>query len=134
MITDHFCVSGSVMDLLCGPWGGALCSPQRLLDYLGSISNGYAPFQINYLLYKELDSGSSIKPHDPPVVPCNEEPLPGKLSAIICFSQRKNYLLKSGLEKSLINWALRSNSATWIAYLFRSCVFTNSTFQDWIFQ
>ena len=44
--------SGSVMDLLCGPWGGALCSPQRLLDYLGSISNGYAPFQINYFLHR----------------------------------------------------------------------------------
>ena len=72
------------MDLLCGPWGGALCSPQRLLDYLGSISNGYAPFQINYLLYKEPKLGR-IKPHDPPVVPCNQEPLPGKLSVIIHF-------------------------------------------------
>ena len=43
------------MDLLCGPWGGALCSPQRLLDYLGSLSNGYAPFQVSrHLLKKNL--------------------------------------------------------------------------------
>ena len=65
------------MDLLCGPWGGALCSPQRLLDYLGSISNGYAPFQINYFLHKSQNYQALI-PHSPEVVPCNQEPLPGK--------------------------------------------------------
>ena len=65
------------MDLLCGPWGGALCSPQRLLDYLGSISNGYAPFQINYFLHKSQNYQSLI-PHNPEVIPCNQEPLPGK--------------------------------------------------------
>ena len=43
--------SGSVMDLMCGPWGSTLCSPMRWFEYLGSISNGYAPFQINYFFY-----------------------------------------------------------------------------------
>jgi Niemann-Pick C1 protein len=43
--------SGSVMDLMCGPWGSTLCSPRRWFEYLGSISNGYAPFQINYFFY-----------------------------------------------------------------------------------
>ena len=70
------------MDLLCGPWGGALCSPQRLLDYLGSISNGYAPFQINYFIHKADETDSSFQPHNPPVVPCNKEALPGKGSSI----------------------------------------------------
>ena len=100
--------SGSVMDLLCGPWGGALCSPKRfsnhcnitllyykqcqlsfrLLDYLGSLSNGYAPFQINYFLHnidnqedpevRSLtktgnETGKVIVPHNPTVVPCNLE-------------------------------------------------------------
>ena len=70
--------SGSVMDLLCGPWGGALCSPQRLLDYLGSISNGYAPFQINYFLHSEDESNDTgFEPHNPPVVPCHLEPIKG---------------------------------------------------------
>lgn len=73
------------MDLLCGPWGGALCSPQRLLDYLGSISNGYAPFQINYFLHKSQNYQSLI-PHNPEVIPCNQEPLPGKkLPILISF-------------------------------------------------
>jgi hypothetical protein len=73
--------SGSVMDLLCGPWGGALCSPKRLFGYLGSISNGYAPFQINYFLHeREGKSGGNIlKPHNPPVIPCDQEALPGNL-------------------------------------------------------
>lgn len=69
--------SGSVMDLLCGPWGGALCSPKRLLDYLGSISNGYAPFQINYFLHSN-NASVLIEPHNPPVIPCHQEALPGK--------------------------------------------------------
>ena len=69
--------SGSVMDLLCGPWGGALCSPQRLLDYLGSISNGYAPFQINYYIHNSEANQTLFQPHNPPVVPCNQEALPG---------------------------------------------------------
>jgi hypothetical protein len=70
--------AGSVMDLLCGPWGGALCSPQRLLDYLGSISNGYAPFQINYFIHKADETDTSFQPHNPTVVPCNKEALQGK--------------------------------------------------------
>ena len=72
--------SGSVLDLLCGPWGGALCSPQRLLDYLGSISNGYAPFQINYFLHDTTVQKAAkidLKPHDPPVIPCHKEALKG---------------------------------------------------------
>ena len=69
--------SGSVMDLLCGSWGGALCSPQRLLDYLGSISNGYAPFQINYFLHDDKNLSTTLVPHHPLVIPCHQEALPG---------------------------------------------------------
>ena len=89
--------SGSVMDLLCGPWGGALCSPQRLLDYLGSISNGYAPFQINYLLYKEpIDGG--LKPHDPPVVPCNVEAVPGIFPSFLHYSKSQIFVQKFNFD------------------------------------
>ena len=67
---------------------GALCSPQRLLDYLGSLSNGYAPFQINYFLHSELEKDNSdydddsgpIRPHNPKVVPCHQEALPGNVT------------------------------------------------------
>ena len=39
---------GTIMDMLCGGWGSALCSPQRWWSYLGSVDNGYSPFQIDY--------------------------------------------------------------------------------------
>ena len=68
------------MDLLCGPWGGALCSPQRLLDYLGSISNGYAPFQINYFIHKADETDTSFQPHNP-LVSEDMSRLPGILNS-----------------------------------------------------
>ena len=59
--------------------GGALCSPQRLFDYLGSISNGYAPFQINFFIHKpDGEKKSNLMPHNPAVVPCNKEALEGE--------------------------------------------------------
>ena len=79
--------SGSVMDLLCGPWGGALCSPQRLLDYLGSISNGYAPFQINYFLHGN-NSGTEFKPHNPPVIQCDKEAMPGTKYSLLQIASK----------------------------------------------
>ena len=41
-------ISGTVMDMLCGPWGSAYCSARRWWDFLGSDDNGYSPFQISY--------------------------------------------------------------------------------------
>ena len=41
-------LSGTVMDMLCGPWGSSLCNPRRWWDFLGSDDNGYSPFQISY--------------------------------------------------------------------------------------
>lgn len=68
--------SGSIMDLLCGPWGGALCSPRRWLGFLGSITNGYAPFQINFIFHRNETNTipeEGIVPHNPPVIPCHQE-------------------------------------------------------------
>ena len=39
--------NGRVMKLLCGR-PEKLCSPQILLDFMGSVSNGYAPFTIDF--------------------------------------------------------------------------------------
>ena len=36
-----------ILSLLCGTFA-AKCTPQKLLDFMGSTANGYAPFTINY--------------------------------------------------------------------------------------
>jgi len=36
------------LDVLCGGWGALRCNPQRWYGYMGSTSNGYAPFDIYY--------------------------------------------------------------------------------------
>ena len=46
--------SSSVFGLLCGPWGD-LCTPQRLLDFLGDVKNGRTPFAIDFQLKEDAD-------------------------------------------------------------------------------
>ncbi len=66
--------SGSVMNLLCGPWGLHLCTARRWFDYMGSTSNGYAPFMVvyNYSSEDVIEPGG-FEPHNPHVTPCNEQ-------------------------------------------------------------
>jgi hypothetical protein len=33
---------------MCGSWGSDNCSPARWYDYMGDVTNGFAPFQVNY--------------------------------------------------------------------------------------
>ena len=58
--------SNLAMNMLCGPWGAALCTPRRWFDYMGSISNGYSPFNIIY------DYGVEDFRHNPEVTPCDQ--------------------------------------------------------------
>ena len=58
-------LGGSVMNFLCGPWGGADCNPYRLFDFLGSLSNGYAPFAINYDYGAQTESEDGHIYHNP---------------------------------------------------------------------
>ena len=76
-------LGGSVMDFLCGPWGGADCSPHRLFNFLGSLSNGYAPFAINYEYSNDTSSADGHTYHGPHVVPCDEV-APGEGAACGC--------------------------------------------------
>ncbi|OXA57471.1 Niemann-Pick C1 protein [Folsomia candida] len=46
------------MDFLCGPWGSHRCTPQRWYDYMGSVRNTYAPFNIFYRLTNDTFDGS----------------------------------------------------------------------------
>ena len=63
---------GPVMTFLCGRWGAEHCDGFRMFDFQGSVTNGYAPFNINYI-YSSLAStpdGSHIF-HNPKVLPCD---------------------------------------------------------------
>lgn len=64
--------SGSVMTLLCGPWGPQLCTPERWFEYMGSMTNGYSPFNIFYKFTNETSEDGRYFPHNPLVVPCNQ--------------------------------------------------------------
>ncbi|CAG7821814.1 unnamed protein product [Allacma fusca] len=40
--------NGPAMEFLCGPWGSYKCNPHRWFNYMGSTSNGYAPYDITF--------------------------------------------------------------------------------------
>ena len=67
---------GSVLDLLCGPWGSTWCTPRRWFTYLGSISNGYSPFNILY--HYGSEPVGPFFPHNPEVTPCHESTQEGE--------------------------------------------------------
>ncbi|XP_056644165.1 NPC intracellular cholesterol transporter 1-like isoform X3 [Diorhabda sublineata] len=61
---------GKVLDLMCGDWGSAKCSPLRWFTYLGDKDTPMVPFQINY-----INSTGRINGFDPlnlTSVPCNK--------------------------------------------------------------
>ena len=66
--------SGSVMNLLCGPWGSALCTPYRWFEYMGTMRNGYSPFEITYNVTSVDITEDGKIPHNPSVTPCSEAP------------------------------------------------------------
>jgi hypothetical protein len=73
-------VSDTVMSLLCGPWGSRECTPKRWFDYMGSITNGYSPFQISFNFSSTSKSDDGFTYHNPLTVQCNMPPpvLPGQ--------------------------------------------------------
>ncbi len=66
--------SSSVFGLLCGPWGD-LCTPQRLLAFLGDTGNGNTPFDVDFQLYEEEDEATpKERVYDPSFVQCHVAP------------------------------------------------------------
>ncbi|TRY76439.1 hypothetical protein TCAL_00054 [Tigriopus californicus] len=74
--------SGLALNFLCGPWGSHLCTPKRWFDYMGSINNGYSPFNIIYNF--TTSTTGSYRPHNPSVTPCHESVHPGVEAACSC--------------------------------------------------
>ena len=64
--------SDTIMFMLCGPWGSTYCNPFRWFDFLGSVDNGYAPFQVTYDYSNDQYSSDGHEYHNPEVIPCND--------------------------------------------------------------
>ena len=69
--------SDTVMGLLCGPWGSKKCTAKRWFDYMGSITNGFSPFQISYEYGSSLMSGDNHTYHSPETTTCDQPVVPG---------------------------------------------------------
>ncbi|CAG0905814.1 unnamed protein product, partial [Darwinula stevensoni] len=65
----HYGPALLALTLLCG--GNQDCTPHDMFNYLGNISNGQAPFQINYL-YQTEDEVNGFKPMNATIVECSE--------------------------------------------------------------
>ena len=57
------------MNFLCGPWGGKKCSAQRWFDYMGSIKNGFSPFNVIFKFSKAKTE--DYTPLKPALIPCD---------------------------------------------------------------
>ena len=69
--------SDTVMGLLCGQWGSNKCTAKRWFDYMGSIKNGYSPFQISYEYGSRGVSADNFTHHSPATSPCDQAVGPG---------------------------------------------------------
>lgn len=61
---------GKVLDLMCGDWGSAKCSPLRWFTYLGDKDTPMVPFQITYI--NSTGTTNGFDPLNLPTVPCNK--------------------------------------------------------------
>ena len=66
-------LSGTVMDMLCGPWGSLYCTPRRWWDFMGSDDSGYSPFKITYDYGVNTEtSGDGHSYHYDQILSCKE--------------------------------------------------------------
>ena len=71
---------------------------QRWFDFMGSISNGYAPFQINYVYHKSTilrprsRNNERKTPYGPFVQTCDKEARPGLGTQNSLFHSRQLFL------------------------------------------
>ncbi|XP_018008621.1 NPC intracellular cholesterol transporter 1 isoform X3 [Hyalella azteca] len=73
-----------VMSIMCGPWGSYYCTPQRWFEFMGSTSNGVAPFTIKY----NFVNGTQDNSFSRPIVPCDQKPSNGSRECSCMDCQR----------------------------------------------
>ncbi|KAG7165268.1 NPC intracellular cholesterol transporter 1-like 4 [Homarus americanus] len=57
------------MSIMCGKWGTYYCTGERWFNFMGSVANSFAPFQIDYI-YKE-STNTTFKPFNETITPCS---------------------------------------------------------------
>ena len=67
-------LGGTIMVVICGPWGDAYCTSERWWNYLGTTKNGLSPFDINYAYSNSTSAENGYIYHNPPVTSCREPP------------------------------------------------------------
>lgn len=60
------------LDLMCGEWASAKCSPENWYSFMGDSTKDVVPFQINYKIQNSTEKVYGFTPLNPRVVPCNE--------------------------------------------------------------
>ena len=71
--TQFPALSDTIMSIMCGSWGSSHCNPFRWFDFMGSLSNGYSPFQVWYEYSRsDISSDDGHEFHNPEIIPCQE--------------------------------------------------------------
>jgi hypothetical protein len=86
------------LDLMCGAWGAAACSPIRWFSYMGDINTPAVPFQINYIAHNGTEPVDNIIPNNPKVIPCSESVDVSDESATSDDNSTENLLLSQGVR------------------------------------
>lgn len=64
------------LDLMCGSWGAAKCTPLRWFTFMGQFGPGnpFVPFQINYknASVPTTHNKTTYYPMNPPITPCSQ--------------------------------------------------------------
>jgi Niemann-Pick C1 protein len=60
------------LDLMCGEWGAAKCSPINWYNFMGDETKQVVPFQIDYKIQNSTEKVNGFYPLNPRVVPCSE--------------------------------------------------------------
>lgn len=84
-INVQFPSSGQLgLDLMCGEWGAAKCTPRRWYFWMGDVTEDYVPFQINY----RYQTAKGFRLSSPQVVPCNQSV---DVSLLVFWLLKKTY-------------------------------------------
>lgn len=74
------------MDMMCGSWGAARCSPAKWFGFMGDKNNLYVPFPINYTSH----APDGYIPFGPRIVPCSEAVNVSETNCNFISNQMKN--------------------------------------------
>ena len=95
--------SGPVMDIMCGADNSVTCTADKWFTYMGSILNGYSPFNIFYTYTNSseetvVDGDKVYIPLDPTIVPC-DQPVPDTVIKTAYFWRHFGRLQQQSQQK-----------------------------------